>query len=308
MGDLIAGLCIAKNEADIIEAMVRHNLAFLDRLHVVDNDSTDGTLAILKLLGLEFFGRLTWSTDERTGHMQKDIINELLPTLHPDMGISHVVVLDADEFISAEPQDFRTQLLASDAPVQLPWVTYVPTAHDDMSEPNPIVRINRRRRRERPQHYKVTIPGRLIGKALVRAGGRLLKGRNMPAPVSLPGITLAHFPVRSREQLISKVLIGSWSVRFRGPLKGKEAYHWHALAARILAGDMLSDSDIHSIALNYAADKQVALMRDPLPEHCGPLRYTDDGPHLLLRNLIAFAESCVIWREAQQPESRAAGN
>lgn len=123
LDDLIVGLCTAKNEADIIEAMMRHNLAFLDRLHVVDNDSTDGTFAIIKSFGSEFFGCLTWSTDEQTGHMQKDIINDLLPSLHPDRRIAHVVVLDGDEFIRAEPNDFRRQLLASDVPVQLPWVT-----------------------------------------------------------------------------------------------------------------------------------------------------------------------------------------
>jgi hypothetical protein len=56
-GTRIVGLCIAKNEADIIEAMVRHNLGFLDQLHVVDNDSADATPGILAALEGEFGGR-----------------------------------------------------------------------------------------------------------------------------------------------------------------------------------------------------------------------------------------------------------
>lgn len=46
--ELIVGLYIVKNEADIIEPMVRHNLAFLDRLHVVDYEGSDGTIRIPK--------------------------------------------------------------------------------------------------------------------------------------------------------------------------------------------------------------------------------------------------------------------
>ena len=48
MRELIVGLYIVKNEADIIEPMVRHNLAFLDRLHVVDYEGSDGTIRIPK--------------------------------------------------------------------------------------------------------------------------------------------------------------------------------------------------------------------------------------------------------------------
>ena len=299
---MLIGLCVAKNEADIIEAMVRHNLSFLDKLHVVDNDSSDGTLEIVKLLAAEFPRRLTWSTDERPGHMQKVILNELLAAIERDENIAHVVLLDADEFIRASRDGFRGGLLGTDAPVLFPWVTYVPTRFDDATEPNPALRIGRRRRRERPQHFKVTVPGRLIGQVQIKAGSRYLKGLDVPDSVVLAGASLAHFPVRSAEQLMSKVLIGSWSVRARGPLKGKEAYHWHALAERILSGDLIRDAELQAIALTYAADKDVGLIRDPLPSATdGRLRYTRPGPEQFLRNLIAFAEGCVQWREANHP-------
>ena len=48
MRELIVGLYKVKNEADIIEPMVRHNLAFLDWLHVVDYEGSDGTIRIPK--------------------------------------------------------------------------------------------------------------------------------------------------------------------------------------------------------------------------------------------------------------------
>ncbi len=41
------GIAMVKNEADVIEAFVRHNLAFMDALVIIDNDSVDGTREIL---------------------------------------------------------------------------------------------------------------------------------------------------------------------------------------------------------------------------------------------------------------------
>ena len=110
---------------------------------------------------------------------------------------------------------------------------------------------------------------------------------------------LAHFPVRSREQLMSKVLIGSWNLRLRGTPVKAEASQWRALAARILAGDALSDDDVREVALTYGVDVTVRVIDDPLmAPGAMALRYTPDNAALLERNLIAFAESCVRRIEA----------
>jgi hypothetical protein len=66
------------------------------------------------------------------------------------------------------------------------------------------------------------------------------------------------------------------------------------LADRILGGDMLTDADVQSVALSYAADVAVRLIAEPMIAHGAMiLRYTPDNAALLERNLIAFAESCV---------------
>lgn len=294
LGKNIAGLCIAKNEADIVEAMVRHNLGFLDHLHVVDNDSADATPEILAALAAEMGGRLSWSVDPRAGHGQQAITNEILPELAARTDAAQVVLLDADEFIRAERGHFRDTLLATDIPVQMEWMSYVPCPEDDLAERNPIARITRRRKREILKQGKITVPRRLVGHAQVGAGNHSLIAGTRVQFLSDRALKLAHFPVRSREQLISKVLIGSWNLRLRGePIKA-EASHWRALAERVLAGDTISDADVHSVALTYGVAVAVRVIDDPLlAPDAMQLRYTPDKTALLERNLIAFAESCV---------------
>lgn len=293
-GTTLAGLCVAKNEADIIEAMVRHNLGFLDQLHVVDNDSADATQTILAALHAEMGARLTWSVDRRAGHGQQAIINEMLPDLAARTDAAQMVLLDADEFVKADAGHFRQSLLAFDQPVSLPWRTYVPTVQDDAGEPNPLARITQWRRREVPRHSKITVPRDLVGQVQVGAGSHGLVATKWIAGKEIAGLALAHFPIRSREQLMSKVLIGWWNMQLRDNKSRKEGFHWRQLVTRILCGDPLTDADVQTVALSYAAHVAVRLIADPLiAPGAMTLRYTQSNPALLERNLIAFAESCV---------------
>jgi hypothetical protein len=301
-GNAIVGLCVAKNEADIVEAMVRHNLGYLDQLHVVDNDSADATPGILAALQVEFAGRMSWSVDVRAGHGQQAINNEMLPSLAEQTDAAQVVLLDADEFIRADREQFRGTLFASEMPVKLEWVSYVPTVADDKAERNPIARITHRRRREVEKQGKITVPRGLIGKAQVGAGNHNLIAGGRVNFLADRELKLAHFPVRSREQLISKVLIGSWNLRLRGTELKKEAGHWRAMAERILAGDTISEADVHDVAVTYGVDVAVRTVEDPMiAPGVMKLLYTPDNATLLERNLIAFAESCVRRLTAVKP-------
>jgi glycosyltransferase involved in cell wall biosynthesis len=47
------GAAMLRNEADIVESFVRHNLSLLDGLLVVDHGSSDGTSEILDALVTE---------------------------------------------------------------------------------------------------------------------------------------------------------------------------------------------------------------------------------------------------------------
>ncbi|MBN8631161.1 MAG: glycosyltransferase family 2 protein [Rhodobacterales bacterium] len=308
MARSIAGLCVAKNEADIIEAMVRHNLGYLDRLHVVDHDSADATPRILAALAAEYPGRLTWESDVTRGHVQTAILNARLRPLLAETGAAQVVLLDADEFIRAEPQHFRDSLMASEVPILLPWVTYVPTAADDPTERNPVTRIVHRRERERPQTFKSTVPAGIGRRTTIAAGNHAVHAFRGGPAVQVDGLSLAHFPVRSCEQLTSKVLIGVWNIRVRGQRGRGEAFQWYKLYDRIMAGDALTNADLEEVAVHYAARRGTALLADPLLGAGGfSLKYTPDGASNLIRNLVAFTEGCVRLIEQPSVDTGAAG-
>lgn len=298
----LVGLCVARNEADIIEAMIRHNLKFLDRLHVVDNRSDDATPEILAAMAQEAEGRLFWSRDGREGHAQQAIINEKLGNFARLDGLAHVVLLDADECLRGDPEVLRAQASATTKPLRLKWVTYLPDASDDPAQLNPLLRMTRRRVAENPQYYKVTVPAGLIGKVKVRPGNHaLMVGNRTFYGTQIDGITLAHFPVRSAEQFAAKVLTGAWSVRWRGLESRNEARHWRELAARIMMAGDIAEVDWISEAQRYAAKGVAETVLDPLiAAGEQDLRYTPVAGEMLPRRLIGFAEGLVRARETER--------
>ena len=72
----LVAVSIVKNEADIIEAFVRHTHAWVDHHLVFDHDSTDGTREILQALRAEGLP-LELFTDDAIGKLQQYRSNHL---------------------------------------------------------------------------------------------------------------------------------------------------------------------------------------------------------------------------------------
>ena len=291
----IIGLCVAKNEADIIETMIRHNLCYLDRLRIVDNGSADSTAFIVRRLQDEFGERLELKQDAQHGHQQTKIINETLCDTKFTKDAGQIVLLDADEFIKADRDHFRTTLMEKRSPILLPWVSYIPSSEDDQTEVNPIARIRHRKAREKPQFFKVTVPSELLGRSWVRPGSHSIRSK-MPGFESeqMPGLSLAHYPVRTCEQLISKVLIGTWNIRLRHSKTKGEAKQWREIADRIVSGWLPTEADLQDLSLNYLSKKPSPILLEPLSSPISfDLRFTDSTRDVLLKKLIAFTEATI---------------
>ncbi len=307
----IVGIATIKNEADIIEPMIRHNLRFLDSLVVVDNCSSDQSLATVLAMREEFPGRLIVRRDARMGHVQRQILNDLAIELAAQGDIACLVPLDADELIRADRSLFRQTLLQEIRPVRMPWVTYVPTPLDEQDEKNPICRITRRRQQEPKQWFKTTFPIHLVGQAELSPGNHRLIGKGhtpmrlrgfRPRPPkpdlaarTVAGLSLAHYPVRSREQLFTKVVIGALNMRLRTGGKTREGFHWHEAARTFIENRGMSDAEFYDTARRYAVTYPVALVEDPLDLHDAdrPLRFPVEDQAQLVLKLLGFAQECV---------------
>lgn len=282
----IVGLSVVKNEDDVIEAMVRHNLQHLDHLHVVDNGSTDRTRAILTALEEEGLP-VTHEINDALQHIQASILTGLV---NGPFARDHVVLLDSDEFLICEDGALRDLLDHAQGAVTLPWMTYVPSPEDPQDDPNPLTRITHRRRREKPQYFKVVIPASLPRPVEVTSGSHgLKKVKAQPAET----VQLGHFPVRSPLQLACKVLIGSWNMSLRDKSR-KEGYQWHALAERIKTEGLPDLETLQEIGVTYAAKSPVRLVKDPIRTKATSLRYTRSTSDQFIMNIAGFVDRLVM--------------
>jgi hypothetical protein len=221
----LVGIACVGNEADVVEAFVRHNLSLLDRLVILEHNTLDGTREILDRLVTEGLPITVEHSSERQ-FRQVAFTNALLRTALERYRADWVFPLDCDEFLVAPTRaDLDHALLAAgDAHVAVRWITYAPSPWDDPMEPHPVRRIKHCFDYPTPSIdedrwvWKVGVNASLLGDYYLDryeiGGGNhfvALLGDQRPcrAPmVPLDQVGLAHFPVRSAEQLGIKVATG----------------------------------------------------------------------------------------------------
>lgn len=256
----VLGLAMVKNEQSIIEAFVRHNIRFLKNLVVLDNGSIDGTSEILAELAGEF-PNLMVVQDERFGYTQSDIMTSMLHQYQAVFRADFVVALDADEFLDiADDTSFFVAL--SQIPANgfglVPWCTYVVTPDfDPTSVPDPLKAMHWRRRKEAPQYYKVVIrhDGASANDLALEQGNhmvRSLAGKQLYGFV-IEGLRLLHYPVRSREQIIAKTIVGWMAYLAVNPQAGdsKLGNQWRDNFYRIVARKQLDHQALCEMSLLY---------------------------------------------------------
>ena len=119
---------MVKNEADIIESMIRHALEYADLILVKDHFSTDDTRYIIDSLIKEGLSIKVYDCEE-TGYNQKEGMTELLYKAINEEGADLIIPADADEFLvwyGYTSKDLRKllQILPIDTTYQLKWVNY----------------------------------------------------------------------------------------------------------------------------------------------------------------------------------------
>ncbi|MGD1253687.1 glycosyltransferase family 2 protein [Mycobacterium seoulense] len=253
------GIAMVKNEADVIEAFVRHNLSFMDAVAIVDNDSVDDTRQILVRLQREGLPVILFD-DPIVGHFQAEIVTAVYRRVVPKFRPRFVFLLDADEFIVAASREALYAQLRAMRPgtqAQYRWRTYIPAPtgpEGDASDP--LRSITHRRAEERAWWKPIIVTKPKIDMKLrIKQGnhGATYRGRSL-RKVKLRDVTIAHFPVRSVDQFTSKILVG-WIAnleRNRYRLDFAHGIHWKVVYERIIRGPSFSAEDLTREALKYA--------------------------------------------------------
>ena len=256
------GVAMVRNEADVVEAFVRHNLRALDRLLVVDHRSDDGTRDILAALAREGLP-LTVEHEEGAAQRQSAVTTRLARAAFA-AGADIVVPVDADEFLKVPSRAALERVLQS-VPAALcgalAWQTYVPEADTERADAFPTLR--RRRATEAHGLHKVVLtrafrdapaavvgygnhtvlmsgPGHDLARTPVRLG-------LLPASVA----ALAHLPVRSAGQIMRKVAVG-WAA-YQTAVKSDAAlvFHWRELVEAFARDGRPDERRLSEIAVNY---------------------------------------------------------
>lgn len=265
----IQTICLARNEADILESFIRHHARF-SSVAIALHRCLDNSREILAALVQEGLP-LTWHEEDRFAYEQNDVMTQMMTQAFTD-GADWVLPLDADEFLLGDAESVLSEHGTPASVLRVPWRGYVPHKEDDPAEPHVLRRITHRRETECMQWYKVLVPRALASETKLSMGNHFLHRSTgtIIDSVDVP-LTLAHFPVRSSRQ-ISRKVFGGWLANCARSDRTKEScFQWKGVFDQLKQCRELSVSKLTDIALTYAVRKDLDIARavpiisDPIP-------------------------------------------
>ena len=303
-----------RDEADVIEAFVRHTLCYVDELHVVLHQSLDSTETILDALKQEGLNVRVRTSSESTFRQGATLTTLARQALHA--GADFVFVIDADEFLRVPSRQALEHVLSSlpeGATGGIPWQIYVPLPSDNSEDPNILTRVT-----HRPSQESKPLGKLILGRDFLHDESLfLLEGAHwvyqrygeeyVPKPIQVfADLRLAHFPVRSAGQAVSKLLQRRWQRRIAWvdePITKLVASGWRSTFDRmtemVLARGTLTRDELFWFAFAYNDDYRPdeaplcsayehLLVRDPCANPAGEVRYAakQSAPFLALYRWI----------------------
>ena len=282
----LVGIAVIRNEADIVEPFVRHTLALVDALLVVDHASTDGTTEVLLALAREGLPVRVYG-DEVLANLQQKRCRLLFEKAWAEEAADWVLPLDADEILVARNRAHLEEELAKAGgqPLALPLLNYCATQADDQATANPLHRIQYRA--AQASTVKVCLPRTLDwNERLVVGKGNhavYFDGEALPARPA-EGLALAHFALRSPAQQAVRIVTGELQRLSRGR-------EWQGLDVHYRPGFELLLRSPEAFAANLAVPVD-GLVHAPVEYRGAPLRHTFAGQEVgrAVRALLPLCE------------------
>jgi hypothetical protein len=245
----------SRNDGDMVEAFIRGNSAFIDKFVIMD-DSTDNTPQILELLTREGYDI---EVIRRPGLVasQREKTNFMFQKYAKPKRFAAVIPLDVDEILVANQKGItKSDLENVNEAKFLPWIPYAPKTQGWTSATESLQECFVGTSNQLDTIRKVFIPAQSVSKSgLVEIGAHSYLLAGQPAVRGDHEVlSIAHFPVRTWEQIMSKVVTQLTAVRIKkDKLKG-ESTHLQGLARYLNAASNSKDLlSLQTIAAYYAA-------------------------------------------------------
>ena len=299
---MIVCIGVIKNAADIIESMIRANALWVDHFVFCDNMSTDRTVEILSALREEGIP-IEVLPDTEQSHLQKEKTLKLLHYVKEQYKPDFIMPLDDDEILipsdGSSFADMRDNILGLDPTMlyYINWRNYIPTEEDETAE----ICIPRRMRfcfdDEPEMTKKVLIPAALITEDFtIGDGNHFADGKDIRGRVLLADLHIAHFPVRSPEQIAAKAVVGWMNILSIPDRAEGLAYHWERMYKVVKNGRLPSVELMQAMCTLYREkpndEEHLNVICKPLqlPEKCIQLKYTFASETCLFNNVCCAME------------------
>jgi hypothetical protein len=297
------GITCSRNEADFIESFIRGNSRYIDKFVIVD-DSTDNTVDILKRLRKEGFD-IEVIVQKGIVSDQKVKTNWMFQKFADPNKFSAVIPLDVDEIVVPKSAgDKKENIRLENAASFLDWVPFAPItlnwpnsagglAGSFVPTFNQIGRVK-----------KILLPRScLTNKGIIDLGAHNYHVDDKPSVEGVNSqLALAHFPIRSKEQLISKLATYMAAVRLKKKKAPSENLHYPELVKMIIRTDFspgIGDLQVASALYgNYFDKKAYQLLTESVSEYAQLYRdslshvnliYKDFAEVNLIRNLYQLS-------------------
>ena len=258
----IISITTIKNEADILESFVRYHLKIMDMMIILNNGSTDKSREILNQL-LDEGLPIIVIDDEDKYFEPFEKYNFLLKKAMGEFKADIVCPLDCDEFITCDDGNPRglIEKIPSNSYYLVKWKTYIPTIHDTHEELFVPKRINYIRDENLETFYKAIITKELFYNfdAYLDIGNHNVSFddsyKNQINSIIQTELKIAHFPLRSINQTMSKVLVNYPNTLSRKVVKPGVSFHYTIMFDKIKKNSTLDMEDVTEFAKQYSLAK-----------------------------------------------------
>lgn len=297
----IVSITMVKNEADIIELFVRGNLMYLSEMYIVDHQSDDKTLNILKSLKAEglpikIFKYNSYAYD------QGAIFTEVLNKLRNDNSIDYAMFLDADQIIQGPSiEDFKNEISNPDFVAYGIYEMNYVIKESEVNSTMPIDQKIRYRVNTLLTFPKIIInlnAFRNVNLSVLEGGHEVLIENNPVYLKNISNLYLAHLNLRSYGQIISKITIGCLSYILRNVTgDSRTGGHWFSIYKYFLTTERYD-----WFVLPTACDEEIEIGRiEEKPINFeGNLIYTDVNEVNALDLLIEFFRKIIYYNHDEE--------